>query len=344
MPDDVSQQVHDSPDKAPPSHDLSDQLDQWPITVRPWFRDAVVKVRGRLSWTRVKSQYREMLKNYLQDPPDGLNIVVPDEQTSPFFPSAPVTLPEKYAVLITMHDYLCSDAQRIGPADQDADDLDLFTRYRLLVNGVRTLAEEPEAPAWLEDALADVMADIGRMCGENLEPPAPEAVADASEETRTVARSSPVHPSRYGVATSDKVGYKARNRQQAAEATERSARARSSTADAALTAERSVPLVPAATEADQKRLTLIPRLDKESGKWVTQVVAARIEHGKEDSAGHVSTAYLKTARHQGKAISDKAKTCGIDRDGRMWRRDPNKSEIFWYLKSKLIDKSARSAT
>ncbi|MFH1419313.1 MAG: hypothetical protein ABII12_13650, partial [Planctomycetota bacterium] len=90
-----------------------------------------------------------------------------------------------------------------------------------------------------------------------------------------------------------------------------------------------------------KRLASIPQLDTESDEWVVAIKAARLErkrgatrkHAKND--GNVD--YLKTARHAkdrgGIFASDKSH--GIDHKGRMWRRDPEHTNAFWYYRATL---------
>ncbi|UCC31248.1 MAG: hypothetical protein JSU86_03020 [Phycisphaerales bacterium] len=130
-----------------------------------------------------------MLNKYLRRPPRQPKVVVSDEETSPFYP---VTLLEQYAALIAIHDNIYDDEQRIGPRNsKDAGHQDLFIQYRALLKEVAALAEQTEAPPWLEDTLADVTADMKSACPEKPGPPAPEAAvdangpADAEEDLRT---------------------------------------------------------------------------------------------------------------------------------------------------------------
>lgn len=87
-----------------------------------------------------------------------------------------------------------------------------------------------------------------------------------------------------------------------------------------------------ATKTDKERLAAIPPLDMHDGKWMTAVAAAHCE--KDDKT---NSNYLKTARRDMDrgAILSNDDTHGIDGNGRMWRRDPEDSQVIWYYISTL---------
>ena len=71
-----------------------------------------------------------------------------------------------------------------------------------------------------------------------------------------------------------------------------------------------------------------PVLDRDDGQWVTNKVAANIEN--------LKTPTLTQYRHAG--ISNKGKTLGKDKDGRVWRRNGTPHSHPWYLRSTLVRK------
>ncbi|MCH8146760.1 MAG: hypothetical protein IH987_02040 [Planctomycetes bacterium] len=118
------------------------------------------------------------------------------------------------------------------------------------------------------------------------------------------------------------------------------------------TPERSDTHVPAAFSADKpqsesglEKLATIPALPPEKVGWVSQVVAARslieeTRNSKEDTkAGSRKVGALKKARTRG--IHDKGATAGIDKDGHIWRQDPDDKKTVWYLESTVDKKNKR---
>ncbi len=100
------------------------------------------------------------------------------------------------------------------------------------------------------------------------------------------------------------------------------------------------------------KLDKIPPLDKDSGQWVSQVVAARklieatsdADKGtdapkkadKDTDAANKKVEALKKARFRGN--HDERMTLGVDNDGYMWRFDPDDKKTFLYYLPSLEKK------
>lgn len=86
-----------------------------------------------------------------------------------------------------------------------------------------------------------------------------------------------------------------------------------------------------ADTAAPRVLDEVPPLDRESGEWIT-AVAAGYQCG-------VKTSALKAARARARENNTGTQSEGIDPAGRIYRVDPDISQVFRYLKSSLNKKT-----